>query len=92
MLNVRFRDRTVTLFASDACLAISHKAPRAYYRDEVRITDMWQSGPLPQYPTWTGDAFYRYLQPLGLRIDTAARQERGLAKYKAEHPAPAEST
>lgn len=90
-VNLRFRDHVLTLFASDNCLSISHKAPNAYYRSEVRVTDMYRGGMIPGHMQWPGGAFYRYLEPIGIMITSAAHQERALAKYKAEHPAPAES-
>lgn len=80
--------REVTLFASDACLSISHRAPGGYYRDEIRITDMCRmDAAKPTHPSVSDGEFCRYIEPIGLFIRTAAQQERTLAKWSAERAA-----
>jgi hypothetical protein len=91
-VRLRFGDREVALFASDTCLSISHKAPRAYYRDEIRVWQ-WRDAPCdarePEHAKWSG-AWWRVIGPISFTADTAARQERDLEAYrrrKANAPA-----
>jgi hypothetical protein len=85
-ITAHVRGHVLTAFGSDSVLSLSHLAPGAYYRNEIVLSG-WSYGCVeaPGHPTWGGaPVFCRQVGPLFFRFDTAARQESGIAAYRAE--------
>lgn len=83
---------TVALFASDAAISLTHKSPKAYYRNEISLRRWLYDGACrpsadarePEHPRWSGAVARCDIGPLTLTIDTALRQERGIEEYRAK--------
>lgn len=83
------RDHEITIFASDAVMSVSHRAPKAYFSDEIALYQSSGWGPDQRMPRedrrWVGPVLFSASKgPLGFSIDSAARQAEGLATYRAE--------
>lgn len=86
--------RTLTLFASDVEVSASHRAPGAYFSDEIRVRKARTNGAAGclRIPRWyDGRAAYA-LGPLRVIVDTAARQARGYAACIVESAAERQKT
>lgn len=64
--------RTVTFFGSWSELSISHRAPKAYFSDEIRLQR--RSGTILKIPRWPEGASVFRAAPFRVIADTAARQ------------------
>lgn len=78
--------RTLAFFASDVELSIAHRAPGAWFSDEIRVRKIGISkGPLNAIARWRSpQLFSKDVGPLRFTVDTAERQLRARDAFNAE--------